>query len=284
MLINNYTSNAKINLGLQILNKREDGYHNLHSLFIEIDLADELIFTPSDEFHITIEGKDCAEIPLDESNLITKSYRLFQSMMKSVPPEYAIHLKKIIPIGSGLGGGSSNAAAVLRALNKLWKMNFSPNKLEKLGAELGADIPFFIRGGFQLAEGIGDKLTPQNVNAIRGLYFLLIIPPFHISTPDAYRSLNKPLRPVENHSKFVPILGPVNWQLFDNDFENVFRKTYPEIGDIKENLQGAGALYAGLSGSGSTVFGVFDNLKTAELTREDFSHYQTFLTSPVFHS
>ena len=284
MLIHNYISSAKVNLGLQILNKREDGYHNLHSLFIEIDLADELIFTPSDKFHLTIVGKESAEIPLDESNLITKSYRLFQSMMKSVPTEYAIHLKKIIPIGSGLGGGSSNAAAVLRALNKLWKINFSPNKLEKLGAELGADIPFFIRGGFQLAEGVGEKLTPQDNQILNGLYFLLIIPPFHISTPDAYRSLNKPLRPVENPSKFAPVSEPVNWQLFDNDFEKVFRKTYPEIGNIKEDLQGAGALYASLSGSGSTVFGVFDNLKTAELTREDFSCYQTFLTSPVFHS
>ena len=271
-------------MGLQVLNKREDGYHNLHSLFIEIDLADKLIFIPSDEFHLTIEGKEVAEIPLDESNLITKSYRLFQSRMKGVPTEYAIHLKKIIPVGSGLGGGSSNAATVLRVLNKLWKMNFSPNKLEKIGAELGADIPFFIRGGFQLAEGIGEKLTPQNDQTLHGLHFLLIIPPFHISTPGAYRSLNKPLRPVENRSKFSPVSEPVNWQLFDNDFEKVLRKTYPEIGDIKENLQGVGALYAGLSGSGSTVFGVFDNLKTAELIREDFSHYQTFLTSPVFHS
>ena len=205
-------------------------------------------------------------------------------MMKSMPTEYAIHLKKIIPIGGGLGGGSSNAATVLRALNKLWKINFSPNKMEKLGAELGADIPFFVRGGFQLAEGIGEKLSPQNDHTLHGLHFLLIIPPFHISTPDAYRLLNKPLRPVENHSKFAPVSEPVNWQLFDNDFEKVFRKTYPEIGNIKENLQSPGALYAGLSGSGSTVFGVFDNLKTAELTREDFSRYQTFLTSPVFHS
>ena len=168
MLLHNYTSSAKVNLGLQILNKREDGYHNLHSLFIEIDLADELIFTPSDEFHLTIEGKEGAEISLDESNLITKSYRLFQSIMKNVSTEYAIHLKKIIPIGSGLGGGSSNAAAVLRVLNKLWKINFSPSKLEKIGKELGADIPFFIRGGFQLAEGIGEKLTPQDDHVLRG--------------------------------------------------------------------------------------------------------------------
>ena len=149
---------------------------------------------------------------------------------------------------------------------------------------MGADIPFFIQGGFQLAEGIGEKLTPQDKNALRGLYFLLIIPMFNISTAEAYLSLNKPLHPVENHSKFSSVSRPMNWQLFDNDFEKVIRKAYPEIGDIKDNLRDAGALFAGLSGSGSTVFGVFDNLKIAELARGKFSLYQTFLTSPVFHS
>jgi len=204
--------------------------------------------------------------------------------MEIVPLEYAIHLKKLIPLGSGLGGGSSNAAYTLKALNELWELNYSPNKLEVLGVKLGADVPFFIRGGFQQAEGIGEKLTPQNYSALRGLHFLLIIPPFHISTIDAYKSLNKPLYPVKKRSKFPPVSRPVSWQLFDNDFEKMILKAYPEIGDIKKQLHDAGALFAGLSGSGSTVFGVFDNLKTAELTRGDFSPYQTFLTSPVFHS
>ena len=163
-------------------------------------------------------------------------------------------------------------------------MNYSLNKLETLSARLGADVPFFIRGGFQLAEGIGEKLTPQHDHALYGLHFLLIIPPFHISTAEAYKSLNKPLCPIENYSKFSTISKLVNWQLFDNDFEKMIRKAYPEIGDIKENLQGAGALYAGLSGSGSTVFGVFNNLKAAELTQGKFPQYQTFLTTPVFHS
>ena len=284
MLIHNYTSSAKVNLGLQILNKREDGYHNLHSLFVELALADKLILTPSSNFKLSADCANNIQLPPDDTNLVSRAYKLIRQMTKSVSSEYAVHLKKVIPIGSGLGGGSSNAANTLKALNELWKLNYSFNKLEDLSAKLGSDVPFFIRGGFQLAEGIGEKLTPQDNQILHGLHFLLIIPPFYISTPDAYRSLNKPLRTVENHSKFVSVSEPVNWQLFDNDFEKVFRKTYPEIGDIKENLQGAGALYAGLSGSGSTVFGVFDNLKTAELTREDFPRYQTFLTSPVFHS
>ena len=279
-----YYSHAKVNLGLQILNKREDGYHNLHSLFVELDLADELDFFPSARFKLTAEGKGSADLPLDGCNLITKSYKLIKSNIQSVPTEYSIHLKKKIPLGSGLGGGSSNAATTLKALNKLWELNFSLKKLETFGAKLGADVPFFIRGGFQLAEGLGEILTPQDGSVLQGVHFLLVSPLLHISTAKAYRLLNKSLCPVGSHSKFSPVSKPVNWQLFDNDFEKVIRKAYPEIGNIKESLQGAGALFASLSGSGSTVFGVFDNLQAADLAREYFSHYQTFLTSPVFHS
>ena len=269
---------------MKILNKRKDGYHNLHSLFVELTLFDEIIFTSSSKFKLSTNFINNTQLPLDNTNLISRAYALMHQEPRSVLSEYAIHLKKMIPLGSGLGGGSSNAATTLKALNELWGLNYSLNKLADLGAKLGADVPFFIRGGFQLVEGIGEKLTPQDDHVLRGLYFLLIIPPFHISTAEAYKSLNKPLRQIENHYKFSPVSKPVNWQLFDNDFEKVIRKAYPEIGDIKKNLQSAGVLYAGLSGSGSAVFGVFDNLKTVELIREDFSHYQTFLTSPVFHS
>jgi 4-diphosphocytidyl-2-C-methyl-D-erythritol kinase len=207
-----------------------------------------------------------------------------RSEVDLVPSEYAIHLKKVIPLGSGLGGGSSNAATTLNALNELWKLNLSQKYLENIGTKLGADIPFFIKGGLQLAEGTGEKLTPQNDHALRELIFLLIAPPIHISTSEAYCALNKPLLPVENNSKFASLSKPVNWQLFDNDFEKVIRKTYPEIGDIIDNLHNTEALYAGLSGSGSTVFGVFNNLQSANSARDDFLHYQTFLTFPVFHS
>ena len=282
--MHNYISNAKVNLSLKILNKRKDGYHNLYSLFVELDLADKLIFTSSSDFKLSIDCTNEIQMPLNNTNLIIRAYELMRHETSSVVSEYVVHLKKVIPLGSGLGGGSSNAAFTLKALNELWKLNYSLTKLENLGSVLGADVPFFIRGGFQLAEGIGDKLTPQNDRILSGLHFLLIIPPFHIDTPKAYNSLNKPLRSAENYSKFAPVSKPVNWQLFDNDFEKVIQKAYPEISEIKENLQGAGALYAGLSGSGSTVFGVFDNLKTADLTREYFSRYQTFLTSPFFHS
>ena len=279
-----FFSHAKVNLGLKILNKRSDGYHNIHSLFIELNLSDELMFLPNVSYDLSVEGQSSNQFPLDENNLITKAYKLMHSESTSISTEHSIHVKKNIPIGSGLGGGSSNAATTLKALNKLWNMNFSNDKLEKFGQSLGADVPFFIKGGFQLVEGIGDMLSPQKTDILKNLHFLLITPPIHLSTKEAYGSLNKPLRPIQSHSKFLPVSKPVNWQLFDNDFENMIGKTYPEINEIKLTLINAGALFSGLSGSGSTVFGIFDNLQNANISREKFSHYQTFRTSPVFHS
>ena len=280
MLIQNYTSHAKINLGLQVLNKREDGYHNLHSLFMEIDLADELSFREASELKLGIEG---ADLPLDENNLITKAYRLIRSKVEDVQSEYSIHLKKKIPIGGGLGGGSSNAATVLTTLNQLWELNLTEDELENMSKSLGADVPFFIRGGIQLIEGIGDMLSPIDPSPVKDLQIILVVPPIHISTTWAYRALNKTLQPNKSRPKFSPLSKPMNWELFDNDFERIIYETYPEIRETKVNLQKAGALYAGLSGSGSTVFGVFDNLQKAKSILEQFDQYQTFLTSPVFH-
>ena len=279
MLNQNYTSHAKINLGLQVLNKRKDGYHNLHSLFIEIDLADELSFRETSEFKLSIEG---ADLPLGENNLITQAYRLIRSKVVDIQAKYAIHLKKKIPIGGGLGGGSSNAATVLTALNQLWELNLTKDELEAMSKSLGADVPFFIRGGIQLIEGIGDLLSPIDPAPMKDLQFILIVPPIHISTPWAYRALNKTLQPDKSRPKFAPLSRPMNWELFDNDFERIIYETYPEIRETKVNLQKAGALYAGLSGSGSTVFGVFDNLQKAKSILEQFDQYQTFLTSPIF--
>ena len=237
------------------------------------------MFRPLLSFQLSVAGVD---VPVDESNLISKAYQLIRSRTERVNTEYAIHLIKRIPIGGGLGGGSSNAAATLNALNQLWKLNFSLQELEKLGAVLGADVPFFIKGGVQLVEGIGDILTPMDYALLKEDSFLLVVPPIQISTPWAYGALNKSLQPNKSQSKFPPLSKPMKWELFENDFERVIRKTYPEISNIKEKLQNAGALYAGLSGSGSTVFGVFDNHQKGEALLENFYPDQTFLSSPVF--
>ena len=259
-----FISNAKINLGLKILNKRPDNYHNIHSLFIEINLSDELSFIPNENHKLFIEGNCPSQFPLDEKNLITKAYKLMHSHLHSNKSNYLIKIKKNIPIGSGLGGGSSNAATTLKALNELWDLNFSNKKLEELGLSLGADVPFFIKGKFQLVEGLGEKLSPQKIDFLLDLYILLIIPPIHISTATAYAKLNKYLHTNHDHSKFPPVSKPVNWQLFENDFENMIGKTYPEIRKLKKVLYDLGAIYSGLSGSGSAMFGVFNNLNCAK--------------------
>ena len=274
-----FLSHAKINLGLQVLNKREDDYHNIQSCFVEIDLEDTLDFSQSSSFQLSVEG---ADIPVDKSNLISKAYRLIRSRAEKVQTEFSIHLKKCIPIGGGLGGGSSNAAVTLNVLNQLWHLNLSAEELEVMGTEIGADVPFFIKGGIQLVEGIGDILSPVDPTPMKDLHFILVVPPIQIATPWAYRALNKTLQPNNRQPKFPPLSKPMKWELFDNDFERVIHETYPEIREIKANLQKAGALYAGLSGSGSTVFGVFDNLQKAEPILEKFTQYQTYLTSPVF--
>ena len=273
------SSNAKINLGLQVLNKREDGYHNLHSIFIETDLADTLTFKPNKNYSLKVEG---LSVPNDESNLISRAYNLLSSQTKEIYSEYSIHLKKKIPTGGGLGGGSSNAAKTLLTLNKLWKLNKTEKQLEQLGKTIGADVPFFIKGGIQLVEGIGEILTPIDGGPLKGLVFVLVIPPFYISTLAAYKTLNKSLEKTTGRPKFAPLSEPMKWELFDNDFERVICKTYPEIGEIKKKLLKNGALFASLSGSGSTVFGVFDNNDKAKASRKSFFPYQTILSSPVF--
>jgi 4-diphosphocytidyl-2-C-methyl-D-erythritol kinase len=277
--MSSFLSHAKINLGLQVLNKREDDYHNIQSCFVEIDLEDTLDFSQASSFQLSV---DDADIPIDESNLISKAYRLIRFRAEKVQTEFSIHLKKRIPIGGGLGGGSSNAAVTLNALNQLWHLNLSAEDLEEMGTEIGADVPFFIKGGIRFVEGIGDILSSVDPTPIKYLHFILVVPPIHISTHWAYRALNKTLQPNKSQPKFPPLSKPMKWELFDNDFERVIHETYPEIGQIKASLINSGALYAGLSGSGSTVFGVFDNLQRAETILGKFSQYQTFLTSPVF--
>ena len=282
MLKNSYTSYSKLNLGLRILNKRNDGLHNIESIFIEINFADVLIFSPASKFSLTIQGNEKQPLSNDDTNLITKSYKLLKNITGNVPQELKIILKKNIPLGSGLGGGSSNAAKTLCILNKLWNMNLKDIDLEKLGQKLGADIPFFIKGGVQVVSGIGNLLKPINPKPIMNLFFLLVIPNINISTPWAYSQLNKTLLTDKKEHKFAPLSDSMKWGLFENDFERVICETYPEISHNIKSLQKAGSLYASLSGSGSTVFGVFDDLQKANSLKDSFIQYRTFLASPVF--
>ncbi len=274
-----YYSNAKINLGLQILKKRSDGFHDLESIFIELDFHDKLIFSDSSKFFIQSNSK---EIPLDENNTVSQAYNILKKLY-TPKRDYSIFIEKKIPLGSGLGGGSSNAATTIKALNLLWGLHLTEKKLLEISSKIGSDVPFFINGKSQFVEGRGEKLSSINSSKINDYIFLLVLPKFSISTKWAFSKLNikkNPLFTNDTFNKFCSQSEELDWKFFKNDFEEMINQTYPEIGIIKKTLIANGALYASLSGSGSTMFGVFDNYLDAEKTSFLLNEYNTVITRP----
>lgn len=268
-------SNAKINLCLRITDRLENGYHSLSSLFQEIDLHDTLTFTIAERFLLSCNDDT---IPCDSRNLCSIAYQ----KMKFLAPDsndWQIQLHKQIPVGAGLGGGSSNAATVLKFLNTHWNIRMSELELIRIASQIGADVAFYLRGGTQLAEGIGDILTPLNLP--EDFTLLLICPQVHISTPWAYQQFNLTNRKTGYKFRDLFESGRIHWELFENQFESVVFPSYPEIGAIKSRLQQTGALYAGLSGSGSTVFGTFKNRRDAENARQSFINDTSFISLPI---
>jgi 4-diphosphocytidyl-2-C-methyl-D-erythritol kinase len=247
--------NAKINLGLNIVEKRSDGYHNIETIFYPIGLNDVLEVLPSEtctdysfsSSGITIDGDP-------EDNLIVKAYRLLRSEYQFSPID--ITLIKQIPFGAGLGGGSADASFMLKAMNELFGLKIAPKKLEKLSGKIGADCPVFIRNKPVFATGIGNVFTPIDLS-LKGYFLLLIKPDIHVSTPEAY-SLIKPEKPEKGLIELIkqPV---INWKdAIKNDFEKSVFARFPVIEKIKDDLYEMGAVYASMSGSGSTVYGIFD--------------------------
>ena len=272
---------SKVNIGLKVLKQRDDGYHNIYTLFQKLDFGDELILEKMENSCLITSNVDW--IPTDKSNICYKAYNVLKTLYPNLGG-ICIQIEKKIPIGSGLGGGSANGAAVLKGLNNLYDLGLSMLELEKIGASVGADVPFFIRGGTQLGEGLGNKLTPFP-KSISGIY-LLIIPKFFINTSWAYTELGKKLKfdtKVPNFRRFFNGDHPsYKFEFFENDFERIVIPAYPEIGTIKQKLIKLGACFASLSGSGSTVFGIFDD-DTLVTKAESFfqTSYQTILANPA---
>jgi len=237
--------NCKINLGLRVVRKRPDGYHDLETIFVPIyGLHDELEIVPSDTFSFEQEGitVDCRP----EDNLIIKCYRMFAKKYKIDKP-VSIRFKKNIPFGAGLGGGSSDAAHVAIALNELFDLGLSKVQLAAEVASLGADCPFFIYNVPCFAEGIGDILTPIDLD-LKGTRIVMIKPEEGVSTKEAYSGIK-----VTGDG----LLVTGDFSQYINDFEKTVFPLHPIIGEIKKRLLDAGAYYASMSGSGSTVFGFF---------------------------
>lgn len=251
--------NAKINIGLNIVGKRPDGYHNLETIFYPIPLCDTLSvetgFEPHKdsvaEYKLHIDGNqvDCEP----EKNLVIKAYRLMQKDYLLQPIQ--INMTKNIPSGAGLGGGSADAAFMLKMLNECHALNLDTAQLEEYASKLGADCAFFIQNKPTLAHGIGNVFSPVEL-VLKGYKVVLVKPDIHISTQEAYAHVT-PHTP-ENHLQDTIKLPIEQWKEFIvNDFEESIFPNHPELKHIKEELYKQGALYASMSGSGSTIYGIF---------------------------
>ena len=265
--------NAKINLGLNIVERRHDGYHNIETVFYPVPLTDVLEIVPAQggEVSLTCYGNavDCPA----EKNLVMRAYRLLQERYAIPPME--IHLYKHIPDGAGLGGGSSDAAHTLMMLNQLCELHVPDVELAAMAATLGADCAFFIYNRPMLATGIGDQLSPIDVD-LKGKILLLVKPPVGVDTRTAY---SRVVPQVPDLSLHDIICRPIEtWDgLLVNDFEPSVFAALPQLWLIKAALLDAGAQYAAMSGSGSTVFGIFNNDKLAEQAADTFTDCATFV-------
>ncbi len=247
--------NAKINIGLHVTQRRPDGYHNIETLFYPIDLCDILEIVPS---HNNMSTLSITGIKVDgevKNNLVMRAYRLLQSQYDI--PAVEMHLHKVIPFGAGLGGGSADAAFALRMLNELFSLKLTDDALALLAAQLGADCPFFIYNTPLIATGIGDRFSTIDFS-LKGKYIVLVKPSIIVPTAQAYAHVTPaiPLQPLRNQA-IMPIS---EWKgNIVNDFEKSVFIAHPRIAAIKQQLYEYGALYASMSGSGSSVFGIFDS-------------------------
>jgi 4-diphosphocytidyl-2-C-methyl-D-erythritol kinase len=261
-------SYAKINWALDVLFKREDGYHELRTIYQTVSLHDNLIIGKTDGA-IEIVCDD-ARVPCDETNLV---YKAAVQLRQATGTESGarIEIEKRIPVAAGMGGGSSNAAATLLGLEKLWQVRLADSDRFNIAASLGSDVPLFLLGGTLLGVGRGEEVYP--LEEIDCAHLLLVNPGIAVSTAAAYTSLRRLTReaaPRKIPFAFFAAKGIRELPLVArNDFEEVVLVTHPEIAAVKERLQGLGAKPALMSGSGSTVFAVFDNLKTSERAQQE---------------
>ena len=248
--------NAKINLGLNIVEKRPDGYHNLETIFYPINLQDALEVTRREnndkEYTLHISGSPLEGEP--EDNLVVKAYKLLKKDYPGLLP-VDIHMYKHIPAGAGLGGGSSDAACMIKHLNDKFSLELSTERMEEYAVKLGADCAFFIRNKPVFATGIGNLFEPVELS-LKGYHIILIKPDIFVSTRDAFAEI-KPVRPAVSLKEIVKQPMETWKNSMKNDFEDSVFKKFPEIAAIKDELYDLGAVYAAMSGSGSSVYGIF---------------------------
>ena len=248
--------NCKVNLGLRIVARRNDGYHDLETIFLPIPVEDCLEAERATEStSLTITG-----LPVEgdlQNNLCMKAYMLLKSRFDLPPVEIKLH--KQIPSGAGLGGGSSDAAFMLKLLNAKFNLQLNTGELMQLAAQLGSDCPFFIINKPCIGTGRGDELEPIELSQVKGLFGIAVMPGIHISSAWAFQQIT--IGKQSNTIRDIISLPIENWKNeLKNDFELPVFHTYPQLKQIKEQLYSAGAIYASLSGSGSALYGLFSEL------------------------
>ncbi|WP_373481802.1 4-(cytidine 5'-diphospho)-2-C-methyl-D-erythritol kinase [Acetobacterium sp.] len=261
---------AKVNLSLDVIGVREDGYHEMKMINHSIDLNDVLTFESCDEGIILTSNENT--IPLDERNLVIKAARKLHRQF-NVKQGVKIYLEKRIPAQAGLAGGSSDAAATLKGLNVLWQLGLSQSELLAIGVTIGADVPYCLVGGTALVEGIGEKITP--IKDLRKMAVLVVKPDIDIATPWAFKKLDDST--IEKHPDIAAIIELLEDERYDglketvgNVFEAIAFADYPEIEMIKKEMLAQGALAAIMTGSGSTVIGYYPDQQLAVRSWQQF--------------
>jgi 4-diphosphocytidyl-2-C-methyl-D-erythritol kinase len=272
---------AKINIGLKILNKREDGYHNIETIFHRINLFDELRFQDSSDLLLECNHPN---IPTDNRNLCIKAAKILQKNY-NVSKGVKISLNKNIPIGAGLGGGSSDAAYVLKHLQKFLGIEIPKQELYQLAINIGSDVPYFLDKGTAYATGRGEQLEYFHLNI--PYWIMLVQPNVHISTAWAYANLKLKPHKQEKYLKEL-LINNIQYpeklrELIHNDFEDLVFENHPDIERLKENLYKQGADFAQMSGSGSSVYAFFKHENKAREAIRIFSKdFLAYLTEPSF--
>ncbi|MAM64417.1 MAG: 4-(cytidine 5'-diphospho)-2-C-methyl-D-erythritol kinase [Candidatus Marinimicrobia bacterium] len=276
LTVNSY---AKINIGLKIINQRIDSYHNIETVFQEVQFHDIITIKKINEGYKLSSNN--VDFPMESSNTCVQAYlRLKKEFPKLKGVK--IHINKNIPMGSGLGGGSSNAASTIIGINNLYDIGLTTPQLKNISQDIGADVPFFIEGGIQHGQGIGDKLTPLKIKLPYTI--LLVFPNNTVNTRWAYSQIRNKLEIPIKAVNFADLMEKemIPFQLFENDFEKIVFSTYPEIGLIKSKLLENNARFASLSGSGSTVFGFFNDEADAISAELLFSKsFKTIITQSL---
>lgn len=262
---------CKINLGLSILSKRADGYHNLETCFYPLPWTDVLEIILSDKFTFTTSGNIIPGDPDD--NLCVKAYQLLKTNFNLGP--VSIHLHKIIPSGAGLGGGSSDGAHTLQLLNTIFSLNLSRSKLMEYAAILGSDCAFFIQDKPMIGTGRGEVLKPVDFSLNK--FVVVVKPDIHVSTRDAFSGIT-PRNPENSISQLI-LNHPVEaWKdLLINDFESTLFSKYPILASVKHGMYALGAIYASMTGSGSAIFGIFDNEIEVTGDFRQMAHWSGFI-------